>query len=115
MPLWRQGNKYKMPFLVNFAQLKLADDGMAAPSAPSDDALCSIAAYLKLAGKTDSKLPDNFISGDNTLVVGDGNCDTRKSSDDSCKCDEGTLNLSSYSQKNDWVSEGMVLKTNEHV
>ena len=85
------------------------------PSAPSNNALCSIAAYLKLAGKTDSKLPDNFISGDNTLVVGDGNCDTRKSSDDSCKCDEGTLNLSSYSQKNDWVSEGMVLKTNEHV
>ena len=87
------------------------------PSAPSNDALCSIAAYLKLAGKTDSKLPDNFISGENTLDVGDGNCDTRKDSDSSCACDEGTLDLSSYSKKEypQWVSEGMVLKTNEHV
>ena len=79
------------------------------PSAPSNDALCSIAAYLKLAGKTDSKLPDDFISGENTLDVGDGNCDTRKDSDSSCACDDGSLDLSAYSQKDDWVSEGMVL------
>jgi len=75
-----------------------------APSAPSNDALCSIAAYLKLAGETDSKLPDNFITDDKTLVVGDGNCDTRKSSDNSCKCDEGTLDLSTY-KRDAWVSE----------
>ena len=78
-------------------------------SAPSNDALCSIAAYLKLAGETDSKLPDNFISGDNTLVVGDGNCDTRKNSHSSCECDEGTLDLSTYN-RDAWVSEGMVLR-----
>ena len=76
------------------------------PIAPSKDALCSIAAYLKLAGKTDSKLPDNFITGDNTLVVGDGNCETFKSSN-SCECDEETLELSTY-KRDAWVSEGMV-------
>ena len=78
------------------------------PNAPSKNALCSIAAYLKLAGETYSKLPDNFISGDNTLVVGDGNCDARKTSHSSCECDEGTLDLSTYSQNDDWVSVGMV-------
>ena len=79
------------------------------PRAPSNNELCSIAAYLKLAGKTDSKLPDNFITGDNTLVVGDGNCDTRKSSDNSCEC-EGTSDLTAYSQTDEWVSSGMVLR-----
>ena len=81
-----------------------------APSAPSNDALCSIAAYLKLAGETDSKLPKYFISGENTLVAGDGYCSTRKSVDSPCACDEETLDLSTYSQKDDWVSEGMVLR-----
>ena len=76
-----------------------------APSkeAPSKEAQCSIAAYLKLAGETYSKLPDNFITGDNNLVVGEGNCYTRKSSDNSCECDEGTLDLSTF-KRDAWVS-----------
>ena len=85
------------------------------PNAPSKNALCSIAAYLKLAGEINSKtsgkfkLPDNFITGDKNLVVGDGNCDTRKSSDNSCEC-EGTSDLTAYSQTDEWVSSGMVLR-----
>ena len=80
------------------------------PRAPSKNALCSIAAYLKLAGETYSKLPDNFITDDKTLVVGDGNCDTRKDSDNSCECDEETLDLSTF-KRDAWVSQGMVLNT----
>ena len=104
MPLWRQGNKYKMPLLVNSAQLKLADDGMAAPSAPSNEALCSIAAYLKLAASTGSTLPYNFISGETTLVVGDNYCTDRKNDDSSCACDETTLTLSTY-KRSEWVNK----------
>ena len=79
------------------------------PSAPSNNALCSIAAYLKLAGETDSKLPNYFISGENTLVAGDGYCSTRKTVDTPCACDEGTLDLSTY-ERDEWVSKGMGFK-----
>ena len=83
-----------------------------APSkeAPSKEAQCSIAAYLKLAAANE-KLPNDFITNDKNLVVGDGNCDTRKSSDNSCECDEETLDLSTY-KRDAWVSAGMVLNTN---
>ena len=79
------------------------------PSAPSNEAQCSIAAYLKLAAANPKKLPNDFITNDNNLVVGDGNCDTRKSSDNSCEC-EGTSDLTTYSQTDEWVSSGMVLR-----
>ena len=75
---------------------------MAAPSAPSNDAQCSIAAYLRLAASTGSKLPNNFISGETTLVVGDNYCTDRKNDDSSCACDE-TTELSTY-KENDWVN-----------
>ena len=95
-----------MPLLVNSAQLKLADDGMAAPSPPSNDALCSIAAYLKLAApENNSALPNKpFISGETTLVVGDNYCTDRKNDDNSCACDETTLTLSTY-KRSEWVNE----------
>ena len=80
------------------------------PSAPSNEAQCSIAAYLKLAAANPKKLPNDFITNDNNLVVGDGNCDTRKSSDNSCECDEETLDLSTF-KRDAWVSQGMVLNT----
>ena len=99
--------KYIKPLLVNSTQLKLADDGMAGPIAPSNEALCSIAAYLKLAAKTDSKgdskLPNNFISGETTLVVGDNYCNDRKTNDNSCACDKTTLTLSTY-KRSEWVN-----------
>ena len=95
-----------MPLLVNSAQLKLADDGMAAPSPPSNDALCSIAAYLKLAApENNSALPNKpFISGETTLVVGDNYCTDRRNYDYSCACDETTLTLSTY-KRDEWVNE----------
>ena len=96
--------KYKKPLLVISAQLKLADDGMAVPSAPSNDAQCSIAAYLKLAGAKDSKLPNNFISGETTLVVGDNYCTDRKNDDSSCACGETDLELTTY-KRSDWVNK----------
>ena len=77
-------------------------------SAPSNEVQCSIAAYLKLAAANE-KLPNDFITNDNNLVVGDGNCDTRKSSDNTCECD-GTSDLTAYSQTDEWVSSGMVLR-----
>ena len=100
--------KYIKPLLVNSTQLKLADDGMAGPIAPSNEALCSIAAYLKLAAKTDSKgdskLPNNFISGETTLVVGDNYCTDRKNDDSSCACGETDLELTTY-KRSAWVNK----------
>ena len=75
----------------------------AQPNEPSKNALCSIAACLKLA-KTDSNLPDEFITDETTLVAGNEYCTSRKSEDSKCVCDEGSLKLSTY-KRDAWVSQ----------